>query len=155
MSREQLSLEKMRIQQAVDERDAQLRDIALTIHANPELSFHEKKAAEWLTAPLIEAGFEVERGIAGLETAFLASWEGRPGGPVIALLAEYDALPEIGHACGHNLIGTSSVGAALALKDAMPDLPGRIVVIGTPAEEDGGGKIIMCEQGYLTTSMRR
>ncbi|GGE11919.1 amidohydrolase [Marinithermofilum abyssi] len=149
MSMEHISPDKLRIQQAVDDRDAQLRDIALTIHANPELSFHEKKAAEWLTAPLQEAGFEVERGIAGLETAFRATWEGRAGGPTIALLAEYDALPEIGHACGHNLIGTSAVGAALALKDAIPDLPGRIVVLGTPAEEDGGGKIIMCEQGVF------
>jgi amidohydrolase len=149
MSMEPFMAEKLRIQQAVDERDVQLRDLALTIHANPELSFHEKKAAEWLTALLLSSGFEVERGIAGLETAFRATWEGKPGGPTIALLAEYDALPQIGHACGHNLIGTSAVGAALALKDACPDLPGRIVVLGTPAEEDGGGKIIMCEAGVF------
>lgn len=140
---------KQRIVQAVDELDSQLREIALTIHANPELSFFEHKASQWLTEPLVAAGFEVERGVAGLETAFRATWEGKPGGPTIALLAEYDALPEIGHACGHNLIGTSAVGAALALKQAFPELPGRIIVMGTPAEEDGGGKIIMCEQGLF------
>ncbi|MED1951272.1 M20 family metallopeptidase [Brevibacillus centrosporus] len=140
---------KQRIVQVVDELDSQLREIALTIHANPELSFFEHKASQWLTEPLVAAGFEVEKGVAGLETAFRATWEGKPGGPTIALLAEYDALPEIGHACGHNLIGTSAVGAALALKQAFPELPGRIIVMGTPAEEDGGGKIIMCEQGLF------
>jgi amidohydrolase len=145
----QTSENKQRIVQAVDELDARLRDIALTIHAHPELSFYEKKASQWLTEPLIAAGFEVEQGMAGLETAFRATWQGRPGGPTIALLAEYDALPEIGHASGHNLIGTSAVGAALALQKAVPDLPGRIVVLGTPAEEDGGGKIIMYEQGVF------
>lgn len=145
----QTSENKQRIAGAVDELDSKLRELALRIHAHPELSFQEKKAAQWLTEPLKAAGFEVERGIAGLETAFKATWEGKSGGPTIALLAEYDALPEIGHACGHNLIGTSAVGAALALKQAVPDLQGRIVVLGTPAEEDGGGKIIMCEHGIF------
>ncbi|MGE6613219.1 M20 family metallopeptidase [Peribacillus sp. NPDC076916] len=141
--------QKERIEQAIEERDAELGEIALKIHANPELSFQEQKAVEWLTAPLIQAGFQVEKGIVNLETAFRATWEGTQGGPTIALLAEYDALPEIGHACGHNLIGTAAVGAALALKDSCPDLPGRIVVLGTPAEEDGGGKIIMCQKGIF------
>jgi amidohydrolase len=141
--------QKTRLQQAVDERAAQLRDIALTIHANPELAFHEVKAVQWLTAPLEQEGFRVEVGIADLPTAFRATWEGKTGGPTIAFLAEYDALPGIGHACGHNLIGTAAVGAALALKDACPDLKGRIVVLGTPAEEDGGGKIIMVEKGVF------
>ncbi|MGF9979644.1 M20 family metallopeptidase [Viridibacillus arvi] len=148
MIREKLNL-KERIKHAIEERDAELGEIALKIHTNPELSFEEQKAVEWLTAPLIQAGFQVEKGIANLETAFRATWEGTPGGPTIALLAEYDALPEIGHACGHNLIGTAAVGAALALKDSCPDLPGRIVVLGTPAEEDGGGKIIMCQKGVF------
>ncbi|MET1180910.1 M20 family metallopeptidase [Peribacillus simplex] len=148
MIKEKLN-QKERIKQAIEERDAELGEIALKIHANPELSFQEQKAVEWLTAPLIQAGFQVEKGIANLETAFRATWEGTPGGPTVALLAEYDALPEIGHACGHNLIGTAAVGAALALKDSCPDLPGRIVVLGTPAEEDGGGKIIMCQKGVF------
>ncbi|BFT71554.1 M20 family metallopeptidase [Paenibacillus sp. P36] len=143
------SKSKQQIEQAVDSFDEQLRRISKQIHANPELSFHEHKAKMWLVEPLLEAGFEVEQGIAGLETSFRATWEGQPGGPTIALLAEYDALPVIGHACGHNLIGTASVGAALALKEAHPDLPGKIVVLGTPAEEEGGGKIIMCNEGIF------
>lgn len=140
---------KQQIIQAVDERDALLREISLRIHANPELSFHEHQAQQWLTEPLIEAGFQVEKGISELPTSFRATWEGAPGGPTIALLAEYDALPGIGHACGHNLIGTAAVGAALALKNACPQLPGKIVVLGTPAEEEGGGKIIMCQNGVF------
>lgn len=140
---------KQQIEQAVDSLDQQLRHISMRIHANPELSFHEHKAKMWLVEPLLAAGFEVEQGIAGLETSFRATWEGQAGGPTIALLAEYDALPAIGHACGHNLIGTASVGAALALKEAHPDLPGKIVVLGTPAEEEGGGKIIMCNEGIF------
>lgn len=140
---------KQQIEHAVDSLDEQLRHISMQIHTNPELSFHEHKAKTWLVEPLLEAGFEVEQGIAGLETSFRATWEGQAGGPTIALLAEYDALPVIGHACGHNLIGTASVGAALALKEAHPNLPGKIIVLGTPAEEEGGGKIIMCNEGIF------
>ncbi|TVY11714.1 M20 family metallopeptidase [Paenibacillus cremeus] len=126
-----------------------MRELALQIHSNPELAFNEHQAVQWLTEPLKKAGFEVEIGVAGLETAFRATWRGSAAGPTIALLAEYDALPEIGHACGHNLIGTTAVGAALALKDAFPELPGTIEVYGTPAEEDGGGKIIMTNHGVF------
>ncbi|MEK8133115.1 M20 family metallopeptidase [Paenibacillus filicis] len=149
MNHETLNQSKQRIEQAVDARDEQLRRISMNIHANPELSFHEHQAQEWLTEPLLEAGFEVERGIAGLPTSFCATWEGQAGGPTVALLAEYDALPAIGHACGHNLIGTAAVGAALALKAACPELPGKILVLGTPAEEEGGGKIIMVNEGVF------
>ena len=149
MSIEKLNQDKQRIENAVDAHDGNLRRIALQIHANPELSFHEHQAMQWLTEPLKDAGFAVETGIAGLATSFRATWEGQPGGPAIALLAEYDALPAIGHACGHNLIGTAAVGAALALKEAYPLLPGKIVVLGTPAEEEGGGKIIMAEDGVF------
>ncbi len=140
---------KQKIKETVDRLDPDLRELSLRIHANPELSFQEIQAQQWLTEPLEAAGFQVEKGISGLDTSFRAVWEGQPGGPTIALLAEYDALPRIGHACGHNLIGTSAVGAALALKEACPDLPGRIVVLGTPAEEEGGGKIIMVNDGVF------
>lgn len=144
-----VTVEKEKIIQAVDSRDKELREMALKIHANPELAFKEFKAAEWLTAYLEKEGFEIERGVADLETAFIATWEGEPGGPTIGILAEYDALPGLGHACGHNIIGTSAVGAAIALKDAFPNLKGKIKVIGTPAEEDGGGKILMCDKGIF------
>jgi amidohydrolase len=140
---------KQHIRQAVDARDKQLRDIALKIHAHPELGFQERQAVQWLTEPLKDAGFEVEIGVAGLETAFRASWVGKEDGPTIALIGEYDALPEMGHACGHNLIGTAAVGAALALKESCPDFPGKLLVVGTPAEEGGGGKIIMCDAGVF------
>lgn len=140
---------KEKILKAVDNRDLQLREIALNIHAHPELGFKEYKAVEWLTSPLEKEGFKVERGVADLETAFTATWEGTKGGPTIGILAEYDALPGLGHACGHNIIGTTAIGAALALKDAFPDLPGKIKVIGTPAEEGGGGKIYMCDKGVF------
>ncbi|WP_342602944.1 M20 family metallopeptidase [Peribacillus sp. FSL E2-0159] len=140
---------KKSIQMAVDARDAQLRELALNIHAHPELSFHEYQAAKWLIEPLKKAGFSIEKGVANLETSFRATWEGHSGGPTIAILAEYDALAGLGHGCGHNIIGTSAIGAALALKDAHPDLPGKIVVLGTPAEEEGGGKIMMVEDGIF------
>jgi amidohydrolase len=149
IERERVEEQKGAIRQTVDSFDGRLRDIAQRIHAHPELSFHEVKAQGWLTEPLEAAGFEVEKGIAGLPTSFRATWEGSAGGPTIALLAEYDALPVIGHACGHNLIGTAAVGAALALKEACPELPGKIIVLGTPAEEEGGGKIIMCNEGVF------
>ncbi|WP_408057134.1 M20 family metallopeptidase [Ureibacillus acetophenoni] len=141
--------EKLIIQQAVDNRDSEIRDLALKIHANPELGFKEYKAAEWITNTLEKAGFKVEKGVANIETAFVATWEGSSEGPTIAFIAEYDALPELGHGCGHNIIASSSVGAALAIKDAFPNFPGTIKVIGTPAEEGGGGKIIMCEHGVF------
>ncbi|MGE7758438.1 M20 family metallopeptidase [Peribacillus sp. NPDC097895] len=140
---------KKSIQSAVDARDAELRELALKIHAHPELSFHEYEAMKWLMEPLETAGFSIEKGIANLETSFRATWEGHPGGPTIAILAEYDALAGLGHGCGHNIIGTSAIGAALALKDAHPDLPGKIIVLGTPAEEEGGGKILMVEDGVF------
>lgn len=145
----ELAPAKQRVIAAVDAMDAKLREISLTIHAHPELAFEEHKAVGWLTAPLREAGFDVEVGIAGLATAFRATWEGRPGGPTVALLAEYDALRGLGHACGHNIIGTAAVGAALALKQTNPDLPGKIVVLGCPAEEGGGGKIYMVNEGVF------
>jgi amidohydrolase len=124
-----------------------LIDISHTLHANPEIRFEERLAAERLTAELDEHGFEVERGTAGLETAFVATYGS--GEPVVGILAEYDALPKIGHACGHNLIGTWAVGAGIALRRAMPEGFGTVKVIGTPAEEGGGGKVIMAEAGVF------
>ena len=123
----------------------QLSELSLKIHANPELGFQEFKAAGWLTEYLEESGFSVERGICELPTAFRAAY-GR-GKPAIALLAEYDALPEVGHACGHNLIATSAVGAGVAAKLAIDTFGGSILILGTPAEEMYGGKAIMAERG--------
>jgi len=133
----------------IDGLSPQLTQLALTIHANPELSFEEVKSSAALIAPLHEAGFEIETQIGGLSTAFRATYDSGKPGPTIALLAEYDALEGLGHACGHNLIGTASVAAALALRLAYPDLCGKLEVIGTPAEEEGGGKIILADKGYF------
>ncbi len=98
-----------------------------------------------MTSFLADNGFKVERGIYGLETAFRATYG--KGKPVIALLAEYDALPEMGHACGHNLIGTASVGGAVGARKAVDEYGGQIVVLGTPAEELYGGKVTMAQRG--------
>jgi len=123
----------------------QLRELGLKIHSSPELGFQEVKAAAWLTQYLEENGFSIERGICELPTAFRGSY--RQGKPAIAILAEYDALPELGHACGHNLIAGCAVGAAVASKPAIDRFGGSILVIGTPAEELYGGKVIMAERG--------
>ena len=129
----------------IDTRRQQLSELALRIHSNPEPGFHEVKASTWLTEYLEENGFSIERGICELPTAFKASY-GR-GKPDIAILAEYDALPGVGHACGHNLICTMAVGAAAASKLVADRFTGTISVIGTPAEELYGGKAIMANSG--------
>lgn len=123
--------------------------ISDTIHANPELGFEEVQAAALLAGILEDNGFDVERGIAGMETAFIASLKGGDDGPTVAFLAEYDALPGLGHACGHNIIGAAAVGAGLAMRAVLSELAGTIQVIGTPAEEGGGGKAIMVDAGVF------
>lgn len=142
--------EKGKLHKKVNELDERLRKIALTIHENPELGYKEYKAVELLTNLLKSEGFTVEKNIVDLETAFVATYTGEGKGPTIGLLCEYDALPKLGHACGHNLIGTSSVGAAIALKKFYgKKLSGTIKVIGTPAEEGLGGKVIMSDKGVF------
>ena len=124
-----------------------LIDLSLRIHDNPELGYEEEKAAGWLADMLDGAGFKVERGICDLPTAFKATIG---SGPLhIAICAEYDALPGIGHACGHNVIAASSVGAAIAASAVADDVGLTISVIGTPAEEmlKTGGKILLLDRG--------
>ncbi len=141
---------KQRIVDDVDARRDALIRTSDTIHANPELAFQEFEAVALLTSILEQEGFAVQRGVAGLETAFVASYTSQKGDrPVVAILAEYDALAELGHACGHNIIGTSSVGAGLAVQSVLDQLPGTIQVVGTPAEEGGAGKVIMAEAGVF------
>jgi amidohydrolase len=145
---------KTRVTDAVDRLAEDLWSLALQIHANPELAFKEEKAAAWLTALLERHGCRVERGVGGLATAFRAEGPGAGAGPTIAVMAEYDALPGIGHACGHNVIATAGAGAGAALALVAGALPqtrlpygGRIVVLGTPAEEGGAGKVKLIEAG--------
>jgi len=127
----------------------ELEAIALGLHADPETAFNEHRSAARLTAALRAAGFEVTTPVAELDTAFVASHRFGAGGPRIALIAEYDALPGLGHACGHNLIAAASVGAARALARALAVSHGELLVIGTPAEEGGGGKILMLRAGVF------
>jgi amidohydrolase len=126
-----------------------LLELSHRIHAHPEIRFEEVKASGWLADELAARGFEVERGVANLPTAFRAVRPGRAGGPTVAILCEYDALPGLGHACGHNVIATMGAGAGFALAPLMDEIAGTLVVMGTPAEEGGGGKVIMLEAGVF------
>ncbi len=125
----------------IDSQCKELFQLSHRIHDNPELGFEERKAASWLSEYLHDKEFHIETGIAGLATAFMATYG--QGTPKVAIIAEYDALPKLGHACGHNIIATSSVGAGIAAKAAVDAFGGSIIVIGTPAEEIFGGKIDM------------
>ncbi|GAB4111766.1 MAG: M20 family metallopeptidase [Roseiflexaceae bacterium] len=123
------------------------------MYANPEIGLQEHQASSRLTEILSEFGATVERGIAGMPTAFAADLPGGKPGPKVAIVAEYDALPEVGHGCGHNIIATAALGASLALARLGQHLPGQVVVVGTPAEEstvpNAGGKIPILDHGYF------
>ena len=136
---------KSQVVQEIEARRSELQDLSLKIHANPELGFQEAKAAGWLCDYLEHNDFQVERGFAELETAFKSSYG--TARPAIAFLAEYDALPELGHACGHNIIAAAAAGAGVAAKKAIDKLGGSVHVIGTPGEEVFGGKAIMVAKG--------
>ena len=133
----------------IDAKRDELVRVSTTLHENPEIAFQEFKSAGLLCDTLEKYGFKVERGVGGLETAFRAEARGQADGPTIAILAEYDALPDIGHACGHNIMAAASIGAGIAVKSVLEHLPGRLLVIGTPAEEGGGGKVILVEHGLF------
>jgi amidohydrolase len=144
-----MSTVKNAISQAVDRLADELETLSKKIHDNPELAYQEVKACAWLSEFLVKQGFKVEQGVGGVETAFRATIETGEG-PTIAILCEYDALPGIGHACGHNVIATSGAGAGAALAAVKGQLPkGRVQVIGTPAEEGGGGKIKLIKAGVF------
>lgn len=129
----------------IDTASERLVDLSHRIHANPELSFAEYKSSGWVADELERGGFDVERGVADLPTAFVAT---AGSGPlVLGICCEYDALPDVGHACGHNVIASAGVGAALGLVDLADDLGITVKVFGTPAEEGGGGKILMLDRG--------
>ena len=133
----------------VDDIADNLTDVARRIFERPELKFEEEFASKLLAENLQKVGFDATLGVAGLDTAIRAEHPASGDGPTVAILGEYDALPEIGHACGHNLIAAAGLGAALAIGAVKTDLPGRIVFFGTPGEEGGGGKVIMVEAGLF------
>ncbi|MFF7731517.1 amidohydrolase [Streptomyces sp. NPDC007984] len=131
----------------VSARAGALWEVARRLHADPEHAFAEHRAAALLSGELEHAGFDVERGVAGMPTAFTAR-SGR-GRPAVALLMEYDALPGLGHACGHNLIAAAGLGAALAVAAVPEAAAGTVLAVGTPAEEGGGGKALEVEAGVF------
>lgn len=131
----------------INELSPLLVEVSHEIHANPELGYEEHKAAALLTRVMEEHGLQVQRGVADLETAFAATTGS--GSPHIALCAEYDALPRIGHACGHNIIAAAALGAGLALHELASDLDFRVSIIGTPAEEGGAGKAVLADAGIF------
>jgi amidohydrolase len=139
---------KNAIARDIDSSYNNLRELSLELHDNPETAMAEYKAAAWLTEYLEKNGFSVERGICDLPTAFRAKYG--KGKPSIAFLAEYDALPKMGHACGHNLIAASSIAAGVAARKAVDELGGSVMVFGTPGEELAGGKAIMVERSAFT-----
>jgi amidohydrolase len=147
---------KEKVQREIDEIAPLLIECSDWMADNPELGLQEHQASARLAEMLERSGAEVVRCIADLPTAFLGNLaNGSSGGPTIAMLAEYDALPEVGHGCGHNIIGNAAVGAGMALsrlgrRGELGDIPGKVIVIGTPAEESAGSKIDILEHGYFT-----
>ena len=140
---------KDQLRATVDRLGDELESLSRRIHDHPELAYQEVQACAWLSEFLAAKGLKVERGVGGVPTAFRATVE-TGAGPTIAIMCEYDALPGLGHACGHNVIATAGAGAGAALAAVRDKLPaGRIQVIGTPAEEGGGGKLALIESGVF------
>lgn len=142
-----------RIRKEIDTRKAEILDLSRRIHAHPELAFQEVETSRRLRSTLETAGFAIEHPLGSLDTAFRAVRRFAAGRPRVTFTAEMDALPGLGHACGHNIIGTASPYAAIVLGAALgPDTPGTIEVVGTPAEEKGSGKVLLLEDGVFANS---
>lgn len=147
---------EQRILDYIDQHRWAYIDMSHQIHGRPELGNEEIFASRLLIENLKEHNFEVERDIAGHSTGFIATYDSEIEGPTISYLAEYDALPGLGHACGHNIIGTSSMLAAIALKQVVDDIGGKVILFGCPAEEggeNGSAEGIIRTKGSLMTSM--
>src|ERR1700754_3450002 len=133
------------VEDIVQRRRGDLIELSHSIHAEPELAFAEHRSCAKTQVLVAERGFEVTAAPGGLDTAFRADYGS--GSLVVGICAEYDALPGIGHACGHNIIAASAVGTALALAEVADDLGVKVVLLGTPAEEAGGGKVLLLNAG--------
>ncbi|MGM0843595.1 MAG: M20 family metallopeptidase [Bacillota bacterium] len=140
---------KQRAAEEIDSLKTIFDEISIYIGENPELGHEEFKASKVLSETLEDYGFEVEMGTCGLPTAFRAVFDSGKEGPVIGFMAEYDALPEVGHACGHNLIGTMGIAAGIGLSKVLSETGGKVIVYGTPAEETRGGKVTMADEGVF------
>lgn len=137
------------MQELADLKAERWKELSLRIGRNPELGHKEFMASSWLAQELEQNGFEVQRGVLGMQTAFIAEYDSGKPGPTAGFLCEYDALPEVGHACGHHLIGVMSMAAAILLKRVIEQTGGKIHVYGTPAEETSGGKVTMSDAGLF------
>lgn len=147
-----MTVQTIGVDSFLDQHTARFIETSLAIHGKPEIGNEEFFASAQLTALLRQEQFEVETAVAGHETSFFAQFDSGKPGPTIAYLAEYDALPGIGHACGHNIIGTTSVAAAIALSKELTQTGGKVVVLGTPAEEggpNGSAKGSFVRHGFL------
>lgn len=144
---------KSKVMSEVESILPRLIEISDWMYKHPELGSEEVETSKLLAKELESHGFKVEMGVVGMPTAFKAVYKGKKKGPVIAFLSEYDALPGVGHGCGHNIIGTSGIGAGIAVSRLMKDLPGEVWVVGTPAEEgngpSGSAKKKMAEAGFF------
>lgn len=141
-------------QEEVDSIQEDIVRVSRSIHAHPELGLHENWSCAFLCREAAAMGFKVETPVAGLDTAFVARYTSGKPGPAIGFLCEYDALPELGHGCGHNIIAAASFGAAVALRSTVDEFGGSIVLIGTPDEEaisdeSKGGKVVMARAGVF------
>src|ERR1700753_2487311 len=136
-----------RVDDTVRRCSTDLVELSHAIHAEPELAFAEYRSCAKAQALVAERGFEITPAVGGLDTAFRADFGSGP--LTVGICAEYDALPEIGHACGHNIIAASAVGAALALADVADELGLTVSLVGTPAEEFGGGKVLLVDAGAV------
>ena len=132
---------------AIDDRRAALVKLSLSLHAEPEIAYQEHRSTAKLAEFLEANGFSVQRAYKDVATAYRGDAAGKGRGPTIAILTEYDALPDIGHACGHNLIAMMGTAAAIGVRAVLDELPGRLAAIGTPAEEGGGGKVALVRAG--------
>jgi amidohydrolase len=148
-SRDSIAAIKREVCRRIDAAAGTLIDVSQKIWKHPEVAFEETKASAWLMDLLGDAGYEVERGVGGLPTAFSATRSGSTPGPTVGLFSEYDALPGLGHGCGHNLLAISGVGAGIGLAQVIEGLPGIIQIHGTPAEEGPSGKTLLLREGVF------
>ncbi|WP_353894142.1 M20 family metallopeptidase [Proteinivorax hydrogeniformans] len=137
------------IKKEIEKIQEELYDINQYIYENPELGDKEFKAVEKLASLLADHNFVIDKGVAGRKTAFRATFDSKKEGPSIAFLCEYDALPGVGHGCGHNMIGTMGAAAGIGLSKIVESIGGKIVVLGTPAEETNGAKVDMVKKGVF------
>lgn len=138
-----------KVKEIIGEIQGELKELNEYIYNNPELGYKENKACTAHTDLLKKHGFDIEKGYMDIETAFKGEFDSGKEGPVIAYLAEYDALPNIGHGCGHNILGTASTGAGIVLSKFLKDYGGKVIVFGTPAEETGGTKVDMANSNVF------